>query len=120
MCKKVTSAARPPKKTPATAMIEKPLRDHFPDFPPAHPPEAYWYNPAAIRVRFVHPRFRKLDRIQREEIVWPVPEENLPEETWWDISMILLFTPEELKKSFANREFEKPTPARPLPSFKEE
>jgi stress-induced morphogen len=100
------------KKTKETAGIEKLLREHFPDWPPQYPPEVYRYNPASIRIRLVNDRFRDLDRIQREEMILPILEKNLPEETWWDITIVLLLTPEELEDSFANREFEKPTPSR--------
>ncbi len=80
---KVPSQKKPTfkKKTRETAMIEKLLREHFPDCPPQYPPEAYRYNPASIRVRLVSPRFRDKDRIERNEMVFPLLKKNLPEET---------------------------------------
>ena len=100
------------KKTKETALIEKVLRDHFPDSPEDYPPEVYRYNPAAIRVRLVNPRFQKKDRIEREEMVLPILQEELPKETWWDVTSVLLLSPDEVEDSFANREFENPTPSR--------
>lgn len=100
------------KKNRETALVEKLLQERFPNFPQQFPPEAYRYNPASIRVRIVNEIFHGLDRIQREELVIPVLKRNLPEETWWDVTMILMLTPDEVEESRANREFEHPTPSR--------
>lgn len=99
-------------KTAETRKIEKLLRQHFPDHPPEFPPEAYRYNPASIRVRVVSERFSGKDLVERSEMVYPILEKNLPEETWQDITVILLLPPGEVEDSFMNREFEKPTPSR--------
>lgn len=100
------------KKTAETRKIEKLLGEHFPDHPTAYPPTAYRYNPASIRVRVVSDRFSGKDRVERSELVYPILEENLPEETWQDITLILLLAPEEVDRSLMNREFENPTPSR--------
>ena len=105
-------AKNPKKKTAETKQIERLLLEHFPDHPAEFPPEAYRYNPASIRVRVVSDRFRGMDRVERADLVYPILEQNLPEDTWQDIMLILLFTPDELGDSPANLEFEKPTPSR--------
>ncbi len=99
-------------KNAQTREIEKLLRAHFSDYPPEYPPEAYRYNPASIRVRVVSDRFSGKNRVERSEMVYPILEKNLPEDTWQDITVILLLAPDEVEDSFMNREFEKPTPSR--------
>lgn len=99
-------------KTAETRKIEKLMREHFPDHPPEFPPEAYRYNPASIRVRLVSDRFSGKDLVERSEMVYPLLQQNLPEETWQDITVVLLLPPEEVEESLMNREFEKPTPSR--------
>jgi stress-induced morphogen len=99
-------------KTAETKKIEKLLLKHFPDHPPEFPPAAYRYNRASIRIRVVSPRFTEMDLVQRDEMVYPILKKNLPEETWQDISVILLLSPEEIETSPGNLEFEHPTPSR--------
>jgi hypothetical protein len=53
-----------------------------------------------------------MDRVDRAELVYPILQKNLPEDTWQDITLVLLLTPEEIEDSLGNREFERPTPAR--------
>lgn len=98
-------------KTAETKKIEALLRKHFPDYPDDFPPQSYRYNSASIRVRVVSSEFAGKDRVERSELVYPILEKNLPEETWQDITMILLLTPDEVDESLTNFEFEKPTPS---------
>src|SRR5262245_22269653 len=98
------------KRTRETAQVEKVLCEHFPDHPPKYPPRAYRYNPASIRVRVVDPRFKGKSFFERLDMVRPVLKENLPEETWWDIMVILCLAPDEVKEAPANRLFEKAIP----------
>ena len=100
------------KRTAETKKIEQLLLKHFPDHPSEYPPSAYRYNPASIRVRVVSDRFNGMDRVDRSDLVYPILKNNLAEDTWQDIMLIILLTPEELEDSVANREFEKPTPSR--------
>ncbi|MBI1900034.1 MAG: BolA/IbaG family iron-sulfur metabolism protein [Planctomycetia bacterium] len=100
------------KRTAETKKIEKLLLKHFPDHPQEYPPSAYRYNPASIRVRVVSDRFDGMDRVERSDLVYPILKNNLSEDTWQDIMLIILLTPKELEDSVANREFEKPTPSR--------
>lgn len=99
-------------KNAETRSVEKLLREHFPDHPEGFPPTAYRYNPASIRVRVVSERFAGMDQVARSELVYPILERNLPEDTWQDITLILLLAPDELDDSLMNLEFEKPTPSR--------
>src|SRR5438874_9375043 len=100
-----------PKRTAETKRIEKLLLKHFPDHAPEYPPAAYRYNSASIRVRVISDRFVGMDRGQRADIVYPILKEYLPEDTWLDIMMILLLTPDEVGESSANFVFEHPTPS---------
>ena len=99
-------------KTAETKKIEKLLLKHFPDHLAGFPPTAYRYNRASIRIRVVSPIFTDLDLVQRDELVYPILKKNLPEETWQDISVILLLSPEEVEHSPGNLEYENPTPSR--------
>jgi hypothetical protein len=98
------------KKTRETARIEELLKVLFPDFPPGYPPQAYRYNPACIRLRIVSPRFRAKDRVERHDMVTAMLESRLPKATWWDVSMLVLLSPEDIEESWSNLEFENPTP----------
>jgi stress-induced morphogen len=60
----------------------------------------------------VSEQFAGLDRVERSELVYPILRENLPEDTWQDITIILLLSPEEVDDSLTNLEFENPTPSR--------
>ena len=102
---------QPPKKTAETRKIEKLLLEHFPDHPRGYPPSAYRYNPASIRVRVVSPRFAGKTRGQRADMVYPILKDNLPEDLWLDIMIVLLLTPEEVEDSMGNYEFKHPAPS---------
>lgn len=89
------------------------ITDALRDYAAAHPHaeiEAYRYNPVSVRIRIVNPEFRGQSRTQREDEVWAALE-RLPEETLEEISLLLLFTPQEAKKSLANAEFDHPAPS---------
>jgi stress-induced morphogen len=73
--------------------------------------DAYRYNPACVRVRVIDPDFQGLDRIERDNLIWKVLE-TLPDDVQSEISMLVLVTPRERKKSGSNLEFEDPTPSR--------
>src|SRR5438132_3352098 len=60
----------PRRKTAETRLIEQVLRKALPDAQV----EAYRHNSVSIRVRVISPRFRKLDRVKREELVYSVLE----------------------------------------------
>jgi stress-induced morphogen len=105
-------ASRHKANTKETRKIEELLKTHFPDHPAEYPPAAYRYNSASIRVRVVSDRFAGKDRVERSQMVYPLLEKNLPENTWQDITLILLLTPDEVGESLMNFEFEKPTPSR--------
>src|SRR5436190_24205581 len=64
----------------------------------------------SIRIRIVDPDFANLSRTDRHDAIWKLLDE-LPEEVLSNLSTILLLTPEETKKSFANVEFDDPIPS---------
>jgi hypothetical protein len=73
--------------------------------------EVYRQNSVSVRIRVINPDFANLTRAQREEELWKVLNQ-LPEEVAAEVSLLLLLTPEEAKKSFANFEFDNPIPSK--------
>ncbi len=73
--------------------------------------EAYRQNSVSVRIRVLNPEFADKNRAQREEDIWAFLNE-LPEETLAEISLLLLLTPDEAKKSFASFEFDDPIPSK--------
>lgn len=98
------------KITAETRKVEQVLMEHFREHARGFPPAAYRYNPASIRVRVVSRRFKGMDRVDRADLVYPILEKNLSDDTWWDIGLVLLLTPEEIEESPGNQEFEHPSP----------
>jgi stress-induced morphogen len=79
----------------------------------AHPQaaiEVYRHSNVSVRIRIVDPQFAKQSRAEREVEVWAALEQ-LSEETSSEISLLLLLTPAETKKSLANLEFDDPVPS---------
>jgi hypothetical protein len=71
----------------------------------------YRQNSASVRVRIVDPEFAPMPRADRHERAWQYLS-GLSEGTQADISMLVLISPNEMKQSFANFEFEDPAPSR--------
>ena len=71
----------------------------------------YRQNSASIRVRIVDPEFEGISKADRHEAVWAFVK-DLPEDQQSEISVLLLLTPDELKLSFANFEFDNPVPSK--------
>ncbi len=72
---------------------------------------SYRQNSGSIRIRIIDPDFRGLDKALRHDQIWKILSE-LPEDTQTQITVLLLLTPEETKKSIANMDFENPIPSR--------
>jgi len=85
------------------------LRAYEADHPNAQI-DLYRQNPVSVRVRIIDPDFASLDRVERNTYVWKYLD-SLDEESQSDISSLILLTPDETKKSFANFEFEDPVPS---------
>lgn len=80
----------------------------------AHPRariEAYRHTSVSIRVRIIDPDFEGRTRVEREDEIWPLFE-DLPEDFVSQLSLLLLLTPQEARKSFASLEFDNPVPSR--------
>ena len=71
----------------------------------------YRQNSASIRIRIIDPDFQRVSRGDRHEQVWMLLE-SLPEDVLGELSILLLLTPQETSKSFANMEFDHPVPSR--------
>jgi hypothetical protein len=70
----------------------------------------YRQNPASVRIRIVDPDFAGKSKAERNEYVWTYLD-RFSDDSSGDISMLLLLTPPEVKKSFANFEFDDPVPS---------
>lgn len=67
----------------------------------------YRLNPVSVRIRVVDPDLQGLDTGERSDAVWKHLSQ-LPDEVVSDVSMLVLLTPGEARKSMANLEFEDP------------
>jgi hypothetical protein len=79
------------------------------DHPQAHI-DLYRRNPVSVRLRIIDPGFAGKSKLERSEHVWKYFD-ALPDMVVGDISVVLLLSPEEMKTSFANVEFDDPAPS---------
>lgn len=70
----------------------------------------YRQNPVSVRIRIIDPGFAHQNKIERSKETWKYLD-ALPDEIQSDLSTLILLTPEETRKSFANIEFEDPIPS---------
>jgi stress-induced morphogen len=70
----------------------------------------YRQNSASVRIRIIDPDFGGMSKADRNDYVWNYLD-RLSDDTQGDISMLVLLTPSEVKKSHANMEFEDPVPS---------
>jgi hypothetical protein len=104
--------ATKPKRDQAVIEIEEVLRRHYlPDHPGARI-DVYRYNSASIRIRIIDAVYKGMDLTERDAEVWDVLQRHLSEDTFSQISLLLLLAPSEAKSSLMNLEFENPTPSR--------
>ncbi|ETW92027.1 MAG: hypothetical protein ETSY1_45600 [Candidatus Entotheonella factor] len=76
----------------------------------AHPKvqiEGYRHSPVSIRLRIIDSDFQGVDRLDREPEIWKLLNQ-LPEEVFVNITMLLLLTPNEASYSLASQEFDHP------------
>lgn len=73
--------------------------------------DLYRQNSVSVRIRIIDPDFSGLGKSQRSQIAWRYLG-TLAEDVQSDISTVLLLTPDETTKSFANLEFNDPIPSR--------
>jgi stress-induced morphogen len=85
------------------------LRNYEADHPEAKI-DLYRQNPVSVRVRIIAPDFVGQNKVERNELVWRYLD-KLSNDTQSDISALILLTPDETAKSFANLEFEDPVPS---------
>lgn len=82
------------------------------EYAAAHPTaqvDAYRWSPYSVRIRVLDPAFKGTSRGSRDTELWQ-RFEQLPDEVVSEIGFLLLLTPTEAKKSFANMDFENPEP----------
>lgn len=98
----------PPRKS-ASSDLER-VRRAFIGFRREHPEarvDVKRQNEVSIRVRVIDPGFRGMSLVERDDLLWKSIE-SLPEDVLSQITMLLAFTPDEARTSFANQEFESP------------
>jgi stress-induced morphogen len=71
--------------------------------------DLYRRNEVSIRVRIIDPEFDGLSLAARSDVVWRYLD-ALSDDVVGDISSMVLLTPDESAKSFANFNFENPLP----------
>jgi stress-induced morphogen len=92
-----------------TRAIFNALKRAFPELPDEPEEVVYQYNPIAIRVRVVSPKFRGKSAAEREEMINGAIRSVSPKVTE-DISMLFMLTPEEANHpTLLHREFDDPT-----------
>ena len=89
-------------------MIEA-LRTYEADHPKSRI-DIYRQNSVSVRVRIIDSDFADQSKIERSKEVWKYLN-SLPDEVQSDLSTLILLTPEETSRSFANLEFEDPIPS---------
>ena len=67
-------------------------------------------NSISVRIRVIDPTFEGMEKSDRHSRIWRYLG-ALPEGLQSDISMVVLLTLEETKRSLANLEFEDPSPS---------
>lgn len=73
--------------------------------------DVYRQSKFSIRVRVIDPDFAGQALSERDDPLWNLLG-ALPDDVKFDISMLLLLTPEEARSSLANFDFENPMPSR--------
>lgn len=105
----MTSTAMKPLDQHQESAINEALREFKRQHPDADI-KMYRRNLHSVRIRVIHPVFRGMDRVQRDNLMWTYLE-KLPQDVLQDVSMLVLLAPEELKDSFMNFDFEHPLPS---------
>ena len=72
--------------------------------------DLYRQNPVSIRIRIIDPDLASRNWVERNGYVWKYLD-SLDEDSQSDISSLILLTPDETERSFANFEFEDPVPS---------
>jgi hypothetical protein len=85
------------------------LRPFLAEYPEADV-DAYRRNLHSMRIRVVHPVFKNMDRVNRDEFMWKYLD-KLPKRLHQDITMLLVLSPDEQDKSFMNHDYENPLPS---------
>jgi stress-induced morphogen len=101
--------SRRSRNTPIDPDVQS-LLDVFEDYEKAHPSadvEVYRQNWSSLRIRVIDPDFKGMDMVERDDAIWKILEQA-PEDVQSQITFLLLLRPQEMKKSFANMEFDDP------------
>ena len=73
--------------------------------------DVYRHSKFSLRIRVIDPDFSGLSLAERDDPLWKLLGE-LPDDVKYDISTLLLLTPEECASSLANFDFENPLPSK--------
>ena len=91
---------------PAVVDVARALESYLEQHPRAKI-AVYRQNSVSIRARLIDPDFKGLSRTTRHDAIWKYFE-PLDEMVQDQIILLLLLTPDEVAKSFANFDFENP------------
>jgi len=103
--------AKTPRDDKHVERIRAILEGRFGSEHPKAKVNVYRYNSASIRIRIIDRAFAGKIIPQREEMVWPILE-ALPQATLSEITVLLLISPRERKRSFMSMEFDNPIPSK--------
>jgi hypothetical protein len=92
-----------------TEEIKQVLASYEKDHPKAKI-DMYRQNSASVRIRIIDSDFEGMSKRERNDLIWKYLE-PLSEDSQGDLSMLVLLTPSEVKRSLANMEFEDPVPS---------
>ncbi len=95
----------------STKLVENALKKEYIAAHPHASVTAYQYNSASIRVRVLDRDFDGLSIEERETEILPIIQ-KLPEHVQEQVTMLLLLTPRESKRSLLSDEFDDPRPSR--------
>ncbi len=92
----------------STAQIYAALKNAFPNLPDDPTQVVYRYNPVAVRIRVISPRFTGKSMAEREEMVNEALD-SVSDEITEDITMQIMMSPREAKRpDYVFREFDDP------------
>ena len=73
--------------------------------------DVYRHSKFSLRIRVIDPDFRGLSLAERDDPLWELLGQ-LPDDVKYDISTLLLLTPQECQTSLATFDFENPLPSK--------
>lgn len=102
----MTAKSNKPKSDSVVKLIREVLSAYQTTHKSAHI-DVYRLNSVSVRIRIIDPKFKGMSLAQRDDIVWEHLNQ-LPDRALAEISLVLLFSPDEARHSLASLEFDEP------------